>query len=228
MLYESLLTSENTFLIILIFLSSTSAFLYSFRFLYGLFLGQEEPEFENVKEASPFMIVPMLLLTAVLLITGTFPGIIFGYISDAMTNLGFENVNWQMSVLTNEWGNNVNLQHISTGVGLVFVFFLAFITLKGYKKTRYVTTKDISSSGELIKPEDNMTFMKDFYKPFERVLSPLLKYKIDKYYTDFANGLDAFFDFLRKIYTGNAQTYAIYVVGFLVILLIFSKSIFGY
>lgn len=228
MLYESLITSENSFLVILIFLSSTSAFLYSFRFLYGIFLGQEEPEFDNVKEASPFMIVPMLLLTLVLLITGTYPGIIFGYISDAMTNLGFENVNWQMSILTNEWGNNINLQHISTAIGVVFIFFLIFITVKGYKKTRYVSTKDISSSGEIIKPEDNMTYMKDFYKPFERVLWPILRHKIDKYYTEFGNGLEALFDFTRKIYTGNGQTYAIYVIAFLVVLLIFSKSIFGY
>ncbi len=228
MLYEAIITSGNTFLVILIFLSSTSAFLYSFRFLYGIFLGQEELEFENVKEASPLMIVPMLLLTVVLLVTGTYPGVIFGYISDAMTNLGFENVNWQMSILTNEWGDNVNLQHISMAIGVVFVVFLIFITLKGYKKTRYVSTKDISSSGEIIKPEDNMTYMKDFYKPFERVLSPLLKHKIDKYYTDFGNGLEALFDFMRKIYTGNGQTYAIYVITFLVILLVFSKSIFGY
>ncbi len=170
----------------------------------------------------------MLLLTVILLVTGTFPGIIFGYISDAMTNLGFENVSWQMSVLTNEWGDSVNLQHISTGIGVVFVFFLTFLTIKGYKKTRYVSTKDISSSGEIIKPEDNMTYMVDFYKPFERVLSPVLKHKIDKYYTDFGKGLEALFDFMRKIYTGNGQTYAIYVVGFLVILLVFSKSIFGY
>ncbi len=228
MLYESLINNGNFLMVIMIFLSSTAAFLYSYKFLFGLFLGQEEPEFENVKEASPLMTIPMLLLSVFLIITGSFPGIVFKYIAEGMTDLGFHDVNWQMSVLTNAWGDSVNLQHVTLSIGVVFVVFLIFLTWKGYKKTYYVSTKDISSSGEVIKPEDNMTYSTDFYKPFERVLHPILKRKIEKYYDEFGEGIGALFDFMRRIYTGNGQTYAFYVIVFLVILLVFSKNIFGY
>ena len=228
MLYESLITNGNFLMVIMIFLSSTAAFLYSYKFLFGLFLGQQEPEYENVKEASPFMVVPMILLSLFLLLTGTYPGVVFKYIAAGMTNLGFHDVNWQMSVLTNAWGDSVNLQHIFLAIVVVFVAFLIFLTWKGYKHSTKVTTKDISVSGEMIKPEDNMTYSRDFFKPFERVLQPILRFKINKYYEEFGKGLEALFDFMRRIYTGNGQTYALYVITFLVILLIFSKSIFGY
>ncbi|NOZ35107.1 MAG: hypothetical protein GXO80_07405 [Chlorobi bacterium] len=228
MLYESLINNGNFLMVIMIFLSSTAAFLYCFKFLFGLFLGQQELEFDHVKEASPIMIIPMLLLSVFLLVTGAYPGIVFKYIAEGMTNLGFHNVNWQMSVLTNAWGDSVNVQHVYLSVVVVFVAFLIFITWRGYKHATKISTKDISSSGEMIKPEDNMTYAMDFYKPFERVLSPILKYKINKYYEDFGKGLEALFDFMRRIYTGNGQTYAVYVIVFLAILLIFSKSIFGY
>ncbi len=228
MLYESLINNSNFLMVIMIFLSSTAAFLYCFKFLFGLFLGQQEPEFDHVKEASPVMIIPMLLLSVFLLVTGAYPGIVFKYVAEGMTNLGFHDVNWQMSVLTNAWGDSVNVQHVYLSVVVVFVAFLIFITWRGYKHSTKISTKDISSSGEMIKPEDNMTYAMDFYKPFQRVLQPILKWKINKYYEDFGKGLEALFDFMRRIYTGNGQTYAVYVIIFLAILLIFSKSIFGY
>jgi len=228
MLYESLINNGNFLMVIMIFLSSTAAFLYCYKFLFGLFLGQQEPEFDHVKEASPFMIVPMILLSLFLMVTGAYPGIVLKYIAEGMTNLGFHDVNWQMSVLTNAWGDSVNLQHIYLSVVVVFVAFLIFITWRGYKHSTKISTKDISVSGEMIKPEDNMTYAVDFYKPFERVLNPILKWKINKYYEEFGKGIEALFDFMRRIYTGNGQTYALYVIAFLVILLIFSKSIFGY
>jgi uncharacterized membrane protein YdbT with pleckstrin-like domain len=54
-----------------------------------------------------------------------------------------------------------------------------------------------------------------------------MRRQIDKYYNAIANGLESLFEFTRRIYTGNGQTYAIYVIVFVVILLIFKDSIFG-
>ncbi|MBN1651905.1 MAG: hypothetical protein JW857_11290 [Bacteroidales bacterium] len=233
MLYESLITSDHYYLVIMVFLSSTAAFLYSYRILFGLFLGQEEPEFAHVKEAPAVMLVPMLILSGISIFAGTFPGFILKPIQEAMAVLGFENTLsneawWQMTILFNSWGDMVVLQDVMIAVMSVFLVALALITYKGYKNQRYVTTKDISSSGEIIQPEDNMTFQIDFYKPFERAIWPLLKRKIDDYYTDFANGLEAFFEFVRRFYNGNGQFYAIYVMAFLALLLIAGTKYFGF
>lgn len=233
MLYEALITSDHYYLVIMIFLSSTAAFLYSYRILFGLFLGQEEPEFANVKEAPLVMLIPMLILAGISVVAGTFPGFIFKPIQEAMVVFGFDNrlpdVEWyQLTVLFNTWGDKVVLQNVMISVMGVFLVGLAIITIKGYKNQRYVTTKDISSSGEIIQPEDNMTFQIDFYKPFERAIWPLLQRKIDDYYTDFGKGLEALFDFIRRFYNGNGQFYAIYVMAFLALLLIAGTKYFGF
>ncbi len=228
MLYESLITeSNNYFLVIVIFFSSTAAFLYSYRFLFGLFLGQEEKEIEHVKEAPVTMLIPMLILALLLIVTGLYPGILFEPIAHGMEYLGFSHVNWDMSVLTNIWGEQTNMSYIFTVIGSVFILVILFITFKGYKGTRNVDTKEISTSGEIPLEHENLTYQMDFFKPFERAAAPLYKRSMDKIWNDIGNALEAIFNFTRKIYTGNGQTYALFVVIFLVILLIFKDTLFA-
>lgn len=225
LIYEALLSSEHYFLIILIFLSSTAAFLYCFHFLYGIFLGQREDDIEDVKEAPALMLIPMVLISLVLIALGSFPGLILKHVSSAMSYLGFSDVTWAMSSLTNEWGNKLFLPHLNTMFIIVFVVFFVIITLVAHKKSRRVGTKDIANGGEPILAEDNYHFSQDFYKPFWRVISPVMKYRIETYYNRFASGIDEFFQLIRRLYTGNGQTYALYVVIFLTILFIVGATL---
>ncbi len=228
LLYEALITeSNNYFLVIVIFFSSTAAFLYSYRFLFGLFLGQEEKETEHVKEAPISMLIPMLILGIGSIIIGSFPGLIFEPAAKAMQAIGFKDVTWQMSLLSNIWGNTTHLFLISMLIFSVFIIAFLFLTLKGLKKTRYVGTKEISTSGELPKEWENFTFQHNFFKPFERAASPLYHLNMNRIWKDLGKNTEAFFGFFRKLYTGNGQTYALYVIIFLVLLLLFKDVIFS-
>jgi len=229
MLYESLITSEfgsNYFLVIVVFLSSTAAFLYSYRFLFGLFLGQEEPEYDHVKEAPAIMVIPMVILALSLLVIGAFPGLLFEPIANGMAYLGVH-IDWDMTVLSNVWGDSVYMEPIWTSVLIMFVIGAIFLTFKNRKNTRYVTTKDIHTSGEIPEDYENMTYSVNFYQPFERAIEPVMKRKIDTYYNRLGEGFESLFGFLRKIYTGNGQTYAVYVIIFLSILILIGNTIFN-
>ena len=230
MLYESLIGSNHYLLVIVIFFSSTAAFLYCYKFLFGFFLGQEEKEWAHVKEAPAMMVVPMMILAVGTFVFGTFPGLLLNPIDAGLQELGFASTQgkyWEMSMLFNQWGDAVVLQPILYTIMAVVVFFLAFVLIKNFKRTRYVTTKDISSSGEIPKEHENLTFSRGFFQPFLRAAEPLMKRKIDPYYNSFGKGLEALFDFARRIYTGNGQTYALYVVVFTVLLFIFKDRLFG-
>ncbi len=230
MLYESVIGSNHYLLIIVIFFSSTAAFLYCYKFLFGFFLGQEEKEWAHVKEAPAMMVVPMVILAIGTFIFGVFPGLILNPIDAGLQELGYavtQGRYWEMSVLFNEWGDTVVLQPILYTILAVFVFFLAFVLTKNFKKTRYVSTKDISSSGEIPKEHENLTFSRGFFQPFLRSVEPLMRRKIDPYYNSFGRGMEAIFDFVRRIYTGNGQTYALYVVVFALLLLIFKDRLWG-
>ncbi len=230
MLYEALIQNNNYILVILLFFASTAGFLYCYKFLHGYFLGQEEPEWAHVKEAPAAMVIPMVLLALGTFVLGTFPQLLFNPIDTALQYVGYDATGgrlWGESILFTEWGDVVTLQPILYAVLAVFVFFALFLWFKGTKGTRYVSTKDISSSGEIPKEWENLTFKVNFMQPFERVIEPFLKRQIDKYYTAFGNGLEALFEFTRRIYTGNGQTYAIYAILFLALLLLFRVNLFG-
>jgi len=230
MLYESLIGSDHYLLVIVIFFSSTAAFLYCYKFLFGFFLGQEEKEWAHVKEAPAMMVVPMMILAVLTFVLGSFPGLILNPIDNSLQELGFVSTQgkyWEMSMLFNEYGNQILLQPIVYAIMAVFIFFAVFLTIKGFRKTRYVTTKDISSSGEVPLEHENLTFSQNFFQPFLRAVEPFMKRQIDKYYNEFGRGMEAIFDFTRRIYTGNGQTYALYAVIFIVILLMFKNTLFG-
>ena len=108
----------------------------------------------------------------------------------------------------------------------MFVLAGTFVTLHNRKRTNYASTKDISTSGEIPAENENLTYQMNFYKPFERAIAPLMKRKMDDIYMEIGNGLSDMFQFVRRIYSGNGQTYAIYVVLFLITLLAFSDQIF--
>lgn len=226
MLYESLITSNHYLLVIVIFFSSTAAFLYCYKFLFGFFLGQEEKEWSHVKEAPAAMVVPMVVLALFMFVLGTFPGIILNPINRGLQGLGYIDSYkhlWDTSVILNGWGNHVVLQPLLYSIIAIFLFFVIFLTLKGIKGTRYATTKDISTSGEIPKENENLTFSEGFYQPFLRAVEPAMRRQIDKVYKNFAEGMEAIFEFMRKIYTGNGQTYAIYVIIFVVVMLLFGN-----
>ena len=229
MLYESLITSNHYLLVIVIFFASTAAFLYCYKFLFGFFMGQEEKEWEHVKEAPAVMVVPMLIMAVFMLLLGTFPGIILSPVNHGLQVLGYADSYqhlWETSVILNKWGDHVLLQPILYYIAGIFLFFIILLTWKGYKNTRYVSTKDISSSGEVPKEDENLTFSVFFYQPFYRAVEPVMRRQIDKYYTAFGEGLEAIFQFLRRIYTGNGQTYAVYVIVFVVVMLLFKDFLF--
>ncbi len=227
MLYQALLQSNHYFLIIVIFIASTAAFLYLYRFIFGLFLGQKEKEFDNVKEVPWSMWVPMMFLTAFVLFAGIFPGYILDPIGKAMGYLGNYHASWQTTVIFSAWGEKVDMYVVATTIGVIFLLGALFITLKNRKATRLVSTKDIHSSGEIPTENENLTYAVNFNQPFERAIAPILKWSIDKIFSLIGENLESAFEYLRYVYTGNGQTYAMYVILMVVILILFSGSIFG-
>ncbi len=230
MLYESLIQSDHFMLVTLVFFSSTAAFLYCYKILFGFFLGQEEKEWSHVKEAPALMVVPMIILSIISVVLGTFPQLIMKPINAAMTFYGMPDtygVLWKESMLFNKWGSDIALTPIMYGIMAIFIVVATFLFFRNRSRTRYVTTKDISTSGEIPKEHENLTFTRGFFQPFLRAVEPVMRKQIDKYMLSFAQGIEDLFEFTRRIYNGNGQSYAIYAMIFLIILLVLGKNLFG-
>ncbi len=227
MLYESLIQSHHYFLVILTFFSSTAAYLYCYRLIFSVFLGQEEKEFDHIKEAPFFtMQLPMLVLSGITFVLGVFPGLVMKPIAAAMGNLGFAQVKWNMSVLVNEWGNHIDLITITSAIFTVFLLATIVLTFRNRKRTHYATTKDIHTAGEIPTENENLTFAVDFYQPYTRALGVVLKYKMTSFWNSVGKITEDLGDMIRNVYSGNGQSYVAYTLVFLAVLLAMAEWIF--
>ncbi len=221
LIYEALIEQKMVFLAVIAFAASTAAFLYCYRLIFTIFLGQRPAKYDDVKEVPWAMRAPMLLLSLLTIYLGYYPYHLLELIDQIKAHLfGLSGSVMKDSVLFSSIGitDTVTVMNI---VGTVFVVvFLAFNLL--YKRSRKVGLKDIHTSGEVPTTEINLHYAVDFYQPFSRGVSAVLKRSADRLFLNVARNLENLFDVMRYVYSGNAQTYALYVVAVLAMLLVFS------
>jgi NADH-quinone oxidoreductase subunit M len=223
MLYEALIQQKLVFLAIVTFAASTGSFLYLYRLIFSIFLGQRPERFDEIKEVPWLMRIPMLILALLTVYLGAYPYKLLdliGYVEQSF--MGIKPLAPGMTVLLGSWGGVNTLTAISV-VGASFVSVL--IILSFYKRSHKVGQLDIHTAGEIPKPEVNLHFAVNFFQPFSRGMAPLLKHSFGRFFDKIGENLEGLFDLLRYFYTGNGQTYALYVIVFLVFLLIFGGQV---
>jgi len=166
LLYQTLIDQGYVFISVAAFFGSLGSFLYVFRPLAGLFLGQELPEYKKIKEAPILMIIPMIILSLATLYYGIFPNSVLAYINEVLVSADFEAIKLGAFIIHGANGIlNPTLIAIVFGLG-VFVIFIIFMILP---KSRKVDLMDNYTSSEFIYTESLMHYSADFYAPFERL-----------------------------------------------------------
>lgn len=210
LIYEALIEQKLVVLAVVAFGASTAAFLYLYRLIFTIFLGQRPARFDNVKEVPWMMRAPMLLLALLTIYLGYYPYHLLDLIGQAVAYMGIAPLDLSRSVLFNKLGN-VDTMTVMNIVGTSFVIvFILFNTV--YKRSRKVGLKDIHTGGEVPGDEINLHYAVDFYQPFSRGVGLFLKRSMTKIYGSLADNLEGLFDVMRFVYTGNGQTYAMFVI----------------
>ena len=223
-LYEALVDKHMVFLLIVAMIASTGAFLYAYRLITSIFLGQLSEEFKDVKEVPWSMRLPMLILTLLTILFGVMPSLALRFISKAMEFVpGIAPLDVKSFWLTSSTGH-VNPFAVSSTVGVVLLLGVAAFAIF-WTKSKKATQTDIHTSGEPVPEGASFRYATNFYQPFARAFWPLLRHSADRLYNSLAGNLENLFDYLRFVYTGNGQTYALYVILFLATLFIFAKHI---
>ncbi|MCK5811497.1 MAG: hypothetical protein KAG94_01235 [Clostridiales bacterium] len=148
------------------FFGSIGSFMYVFRPLSAVFLGQLAPKHENVKEASIMMQIPMYLLTIATLLIGVFPKIILKVIAGIQAEAGIQEI-----VMV---GNTIVVANGVLDTFRVFVvfgygFLIALVIFILRRKSRRVTLMDTYTSAEFVHTPELLHYSSNFYAPFERL-----------------------------------------------------------
>jgi len=218
LLYDALMERGWLLLTAFMMFASVVAFLYCFRLIHSIFLGQLKARNRALREAPwPVVAAQILLIVPIMvlsvrprwlleplqrLVTGVFgaPGLEFANATTVASSFGY-----------------FNAAAIMTLVAVLFAALLAFLLIFG-PRAKKVRQLDIVYAGEVPPPPEELHYAWAFFTPYERAFKPLLRGAVTAFWRDVAGVSNAVADAGRRFYTGNAQTYVLYT--FLLILVL--------
>ncbi len=166
MIFQSMINKGMVFVAAAAFFGSIGSFLYVFRPLSAVFLGQLSPKHENVKEAPFLMQLPMVVLSLLTLTFGIFPNYILNPVSDIITSVGMEGLQLEGLIIRGTNGVlNPSLVTLIFGIG----FIIALIIFVIHPKSRKVDLMDTYTASEFIYTPELLHYSHNFYAPFERL-----------------------------------------------------------
>ncbi len=225
MIYTALLDAKYLLLLAGVMFSSASAFIYVYKLIYGIYLGHPtHKNLEEVKEVPWTFLAPQYLLASLLVIIGTFPGLVIPYINRILgelnlTLLSFETI---QTLITSYAQYNGFV--VMGAFGGIFVLVLMMFMLLRSKAKKPKNRFDIAYCAEEPNEATHLHYGYSMGQELKRVgLIHLIAKNSSKYFYDFlAKQMQYFSEVVRKIYSGNLLLNFNIAVLFLIILLLWS------
>lgn len=176
-------------------------FLYMFRLAYAVFLGAPKASGTDMREAPLQLLLPQFVLVAAILALTFFPKALMEPVSTAIDPYFASTLVWKGMSLETIYGywNPVPVMAATTAVAAVL--FVVFWLI--YKARRARTGRS------------EVERFYAFYKPVLGAFVPPLAIAFWNVTSKVTGGIA---ESVRRIYTGNAQTYALYILHYVIIL----------
>ena len=206
MIYTSLLDAKLLLILTATMFASVSAFLYVYKLIYGIYLGQPtNHKLEKVKDVSIWYLFPQYIISLILIIIGTFPALIVPYLNLILTQFNITTIEYKNSaILTTNMGsfNGEVIMYSFIGIFIIILIFLS--SLKS--DTKDVKDRfDIAYCGE--EPNSNTPLHYGFSlgQELKRVgfINIIWQNSSSHFYNFLTNITIGISIIFRKIYTGN-------------------------
>jgi formate hydrogenlyase subunit 3/multisubunit Na+/H+ antiporter MnhD subunit len=221
--YNAIMTAEYRLPMILIFLSGPIAFLYLFRLIHTIFLGQLKDEHRRIKEAPFWLVLPQMIYVVFLLAFALVPGLalrhVDAYISKFLPNGA---LNWEGLTITSDFGywSPISIMLIVGVIFSVVFVWLMFVNRRAQKVEQF----NIVFAAERPYRPETTHFAWNFYAPYQKALGFLSWPVFERFWGILVDLLHTLADLLRRIYNGNGQVYAIHLLAFVVIVYLFKAG----
>lgn len=167
LIFQATINNGMILVAVAVFFGSVGSFLYVFRPLAALFLGQEFTEYKGVKEAPLLMLIPTFIIMGLNIYTGVFPNAILRFINNIITEMGpFQPIVLGDMTISGTngilWPALISLV-FAVGVAIAFIIFILL------KKSRKVSLMDTYTAANFVHDEHLLHYSVDFYAPLERL-----------------------------------------------------------
>jgi formate hydrogenlyase subunit 3/multisubunit Na+/H+ antiporter MnhD subunit len=218
LLFNAIMEKGWYWLAALAFFSSAVAFLYMFRLLQTVFLGQRKLAHAKLREAPAILLVPQFLLIGVIMLFSAWPKLLLDVLSAAVTPWLGGSLVWDGLALQTDLGywNAPMIMGIIAGVWMtpLVILLLASLTLKIQKVEQF---NIVYAADRPHRPEDTH-FAYNFFAHYDRALGFLVRPRATAFWNGAVEWSHSLAASMRIFYNGNGQTYALLILMFLVAL----------
>ncbi|BBE30961.1 oxidoreductase [Tepiditoga spiralis] len=216
LIFQALVSKGMMFTAIAAFFGSVGSFLYVFRPLSTVFLGQLSPKHNELKEVPFLMQIPMWIFSGLTIFYGIFPGKVLEYIGIIEEKVGIQKIHLEGTKIftrTGMWDSAVIFWVFTFG------FIIAAIIYFMHKKSKKVGLMDTYTSAEFIYDPERYHYAKDYYAPFERLYNTTLS--VEKFFNSCVQKLSEFGGLLRTWFFNDNPVFTVFwVIVFITVITI--------
>jgi formate hydrogenlyase subunit 3/multisubunit Na+/H+ antiporter MnhD subunit len=209
----------------LAFFASAVAFLYLFRLIHTVFLGQRKSEHASIKEAPLALLIPQVAFMVIIMAFSMFPSLLVQPLSDAVAPYFASTFSWDGNLLHTQKGywNGFLVMNIVGGLFVVPMIFLWLVskTIKVQKVKQF----NIVFAAERPFTPATTHYAYNFFNFYDKALGFLIKPDATGFWNGVAEWGHTVGASLRRIYTGNGQTYAALILFYVGVLYLSVRSL---
>jgi NADH:ubiquinone oxidoreductase subunit 5 (subunit L)/multisubunit Na+/H+ antiporter MnhA subunit len=215
LLYTALLEEGWYLQLGVAFFASGIAFLYLFRLIHTIFLGQPKPKLRHVSEAPILMLVPQYIFILVIMAISMFPNLIIKPLSLAVAPFHSSTIEWAGFTVKSSLGYWNGLAVMNTTM-IIFAIPLIWLLLV-MRKPQSVKQFNIVYAAERPDRPETTHYAHNFFAHYRKALGFAVTPLATRFWDGVAEWTHSLAAAFRTIYTGNGQTYALHIVLFLLV-----------
>ncbi len=222
MLFNALMDKGWYWIAAFAFFSSAVAFLYMFRFLHTVFLGQRKLEHTELKEAPAIMLLPQGIMIAAIMVLSAYPKLLLDPLSAAISPWLGGSLVWEGLSLQSHFGywNAPMIMAVIGGVWMVPLILLWLITKT--MKVQKVKQFNMVFSAERPSRPEHTHYAYNFFAHYDRAIGFLVKPRATVFWNATVEWSHTLAASLRIFYNGNGQTYALFILMYFIGMFVFN------
>lgn len=216
LLYTALFEKEWYLQLGVAFFASGMAFLYLFRLIHTIFLGQPKSKLKQVKEAPILILIPQYVFILIIMAISMFPNLIVKPLSQAVAPFYASTLVWEGFTLKTSLGYWNGLAVMNT---TMIIFAIPLVWLLVMRRPQPMKQFNVVYAAERPDRPETTHYAHNFYAHYRKVLGFMVKPLATGFWNDVAEWSHSLAAALRRtLYTGNGQTYALHIVLFVLVL----------
>ncbi len=199
--------------------ASAIAFLYLFRLIHTIFLGQLKDEFREVREAPVWTLIPQFVGIIGIMLFSMYPNLLLKPIEAAIAPYFSGDILWEGYTVISTLGywNGNAVMFVTMGV---FIVPLVWMLIVQRKHTQKVKQFNIVYAAERPYRPETTHYAFNFFAHYRKALGFLYSDAATRFWRWIGSIADVTGGSIRKLYSGNLQTYVLLIVLYVSILLL--------